>query len=313
MNFKANGKEYPISKLVRTQVKPDWQVMLNPAKSRILKPALFESLPSLTKAERLLDTIGENLINKSILEIGCGYGERCFLMAKYEGNRVHGIDVDEYTANQSPDLNDWNPKDIELVHNKLDIIHKEIADKLPKCISDKVTFETVGIDKYVTPNQHDLIISFDVLEHIIDLPMAFNQMANALKKGGIAYHEYNPFFSITGGHSLCTLDFLYGHCILSSKDFERYVREIRPEEEKIDLNFYHKCLNRATMEDMKRLSKQYGFEVLQLTGHVSFEEDSGEWKKDLETKVLPTVKEHYPTVTIDDLMCNSVNLILRKI
>ena len=314
MIFKSSdGKEFTISETVRNQIKPNWMEMLKPSKERKLEPQLHGHKKHIDRIIQDLGEYGITLVGKDILEAGCGYGEKCFEMAQYEGTKVHGIDVDEYTVEQSPDLNSWNPEDVALVHNKLDEVHNELANKFPKCVSDKVTFETIGIEGYATPNLHDLIVSWDVLEHIIDLPLAFHQMSNALKKGGVAYHEYNPFFSINGGHSLCTLDFLYGHCILSSKDFERYVREIRPEEEKVDLNFYYKCLNRATRADIKELSEKNGFEILKFKGNTPMGEEFELWKKDVNERVLPIVKEYYPNIILDDFISDSVLLILRKI
>lgn len=310
MTFKANGKEYPIDEKLRNQIKAGWQEMLKPARERDIKPDVDGHRGFVVKAESELKPY-TNLLAKDILEVGCAYGERSYLMARYQDTKVHGIDIDEYIAEQSPDLNAWNPKDVEFVHNKLETVRKELTDSFPKCVSDKVTFETSSMENYATSNPHDLIVSWDVLEHIIDLPVAFNQMANALKTGGIAYHEYNPFFAINGGHSLCTLDFLFGHCVLGAKDFERYIRDFRPQEEKIDLNFYHKCLNRATRLDIKNLAEKH-FEILEFDGKSSFGNQSEDWKEDLEKKVLPIVQQNYPTATISDLMCDSVHIILRK-
>ena len=61
-------------------------------------------------------------------------------------------------------------------------------------------------------------------------------MYRILKPGGFAFHQYNPFFSYNGGHSLCTLDFC--HVRLSAKDFERYLKQFRKEEYEMAMNFY---------------------------------------------------------------------------
>jgi len=313
MIFEANGTGYPLIDGLRDKLKPDWREMLEPKKNKKLESCLFPCIPFVLRTEEELAKHKISLVNKDILEVGCAYGERSYIMAKYEGTKVHGIDVDEYTVDQSPDMNAWNAKDIELVHNKLDIVRKELASGFPESVTKKVTFETIGMEGYATPNPHDMIISWDVLEHIIDLPTAFNQMANAVKKGGIVYHKYNPFFAINGGHSLCTLDFFYGHCVLSSEDFERYIREVRPEEEKVALCFYHKCLNRATRSDIKELAIKNGFEILEYTGIERLGKVADELVEDLSGEVLDMVKKHYPTVTVEDLMCDSVHLILRKL
>src|SRR4029079_8298513 len=56
----------------------------------------------------------------------------------------------------------------------------------------------------------DAIVSFEVLEHLRDPEAAFTTMHRLLKPGGVAYHDYNPFFPLIGCHSLYTVDFLRG-------------------------------------------------------------------------------------------------------
>ena len=313
MNFKdSNGKEYELDPHIRNVLKPDWQEMLKPAKKRTFVTTPYQQFRWLLNAEASLFEHKEHLVGKDILEVGCGYGNHSFLMAKYEGAKVHGIDVNDYTINQSPDMNDWNPKDFEYAQETIDKIRKEAGDKFPKSVTDKVTFETCKIEDYATPNPHDVIFSFDVLEHVLDMPLAFNKMANALKKGGIAYHEWNPFLSLTGGHSPCTLDFHYGHCRLSAKDFERYIRELRPEEEKVALNFYYKCLNRTTITEIKECAGNSGFEILEIDGTHPYKSAEKDVCGSLVQNILPDVTKLYPKAILEDVLWNSVHIILRK-
>jgi len=311
-DFVTKDKTYILQEGLRDRVKPNWQEMLNPAKQRVIKINLDEFSPSVFMAERNLYKFNESLVDRKILEVGCNEGARSFLMAKYQDTYVHGIDVDEYTVDQSPDLNVWNPNDIKFVHDKFDERRLEVSKQFPMNVVNKVTFETTNIETYKVYELYDVVASWDTIEHIIDLPTAFKNMADCLIKDGISYHEYNPFFAFNGGHSLCTLDFLYGHCILSKDDFERYVKEIRPEEEKIDINFYNKCLNRASIADVRKYAEDAGFEVLQLSGTPSFGRSTIDWKDNIGQNVLPQVIKNYPTVIIDDLLCDNVILILRK-
>lgn len=313
MIFRTNKKDYILIKGLRDKIKPGWQEMLKPARERKIDTDLYAFLPHIARVEIDLARFDETLVGKEILEAGCSYGERCFLMAKYQDTRVHGIDVDEYIADQSPDLNFYNPEDIKFVHDKIEERREELFNKLPDLVSDKVTFQTCGMGQYIAVKPHDLIVSWDTLEHILDLPEAFNCMASALKKGGIAYHEYNPFFAFNGGHSLCTLDFLYGHCSLSTEDFERYVQEIRPEEEKIDLNFYHRCLNRVTRGEIRELALKAGFEILEFQGKSSYGKETEKWIKETGNEILEETQKIYSKVLMEDLLCDSVHLILRKI
>lgn len=313
MSFKINSRDYEFIEGLRDVIKPDWREMLSPAKPRVIAINPLNYLPMVTKSERELENAGETLVGKNILEIGCGFGDRCYLMAKYEGTKVHGIDVDEYTVYQSPDINVWSPEDMEFIHNKIASVREQVSKKFPENIARKVTFSTESIEQYTTSDPHDVIISFDVLEHILDLDSAFRQMAGSLKTGGILSHEYNPFFSLNGGHSLCTLDFYYGHCILSKEDFQRYIEEIRPQEEKIAVNFYNKCLNRATRKDIRELVGKYGLEIISEKNSSPFTSPEIVVRKELERDILPNVVKIYPKVEVEDLLYNSVHLIMRKI
>ena len=44
---------------------------------------------------------------------------------------------------------------------------------------------------------------------------------------GIVFNKYNPFFCQGGGHSLCSLDFPWGHVRLTPIEFDRYMEEYR--------------------------------------------------------------------------------------
>jgi hypothetical protein len=132
-------------------------------------------------------------------------------------------------------------------------------------------------------------------------------MSEFLQDDGFIYHEYNPFFSINGGHSLCTLDFPFGHCRLSREDFRRYVKEVRPEEDKIDINFYEKCLNRASWQDIRELADKYSLEILSMEGDNSFRLNP----KKVEP-LLIDIQKHYPKVTMDDILHDAVKILMRR-
>jgi ubiquinone/menaquinone biosynthesis C-methylase UbiE len=74
----------------------------------------------------------------------------------------------------------------------------------------------------------DLVVSQTVLEHVHDIGAAFREIARVLVPGGLAYHEVEPWFAPRGGHSLCTLDFPWGHVRTTEAEFARYVETFRP-------------------------------------------------------------------------------------
>ena len=111
------------------------------------------------------------------------------------------------------------------------------------------------------PGTFDAIVSFEVLEHVQDPRAAFTAMARLLRPGGIVYHDYNPFFAANGGHSLCTLDFPWGHA-LDAADFKRYVADLRPDEFDQALRFYSESLNRMTRAELRDSIADAGLDLL---------------------------------------------------
>jgi hypothetical protein len=132
-------------------------------------------------------------------------------------------------------------------------------------------------------------------------------MARLLKPGGTAYHVYNPFFSVIGGHSLCTLDFPWGHARLDAADLERYVTTLRPGEADQALRFYREALNRMTMSDLKVALASSGLEVLAIVPWTD---------RPTVARLSPTtiseVRRAYPEVAIDDLLATFVTVVARR-
>jgi len=312
-DFVVDGKVYILDPTLRNQIRPDWQVMLQPAKDRLGKGIdITRSAYAVLIAEGHLNDLGKTLVGRNVLEVGCNEGARSYIMAKYQDTYVHGIDVDEYTVDQSPDMNLWNPNDVKFVHDKFNDMRDKLASKFPEYIVRKVSFQTADISTVMGTPVYDIVISWDTIEHILDLPTAFKNMNKSMVTGGIMYHEYNPFFALNGGHSLCTLDFMYGHCRLQDKDFEQYIKEYRPEEEKIALNFYRKCLNRATIADVKKYAEDAGFETLFWKGIPAFDDHQAMWQNKIRNEFMPEVAKLYPTVTMEDLYFSTIQMVMRK-
>ena len=153
----------------------------------------------------------------------------------------------------------------------------------------------------------DVILSWEVLEHLKHPARAFEQMFRVLRSGGIAFDEYNSFFSQDGGHSLCTLDFPWGHARLSPQDFKRYLREIRPSEEEVARRFYRHNLNRMTTADLRRFATGAGFTLLSIlpwTKSRHFDE--------LPSETLSDTTSSYPSCQLTDLISPTVWVLMRK-
>ncbi len=192
--------------------------------------------------------------------------------------------------------------------NLLGELRRGVSGYFSQEFASRVSFDDISIEKLSSRDEFDAIVSWQTLEHIENPERAFKRMFRALKNGGFCFHEYNPFFSHTGGHSLCTLDCLYGHCRLSATDFKNYIKQFRPEEEKMAIEFYEHSLNRMSLADLNSYLQLAGFKTVSILPWIS-----RDGLKRFDEKVLRQVQANYPTVCDIDLLATSVCVLIQKV
>jgi SAM-dependent methyltransferase len=307
----GHGVSHPLDPTLRDKLKSGWRTMVDPV-AVVMPPTDQDLRGRATRAEkvvaeaaRLVEAIAGVPLDGAILEIGCYDGSAAFQLARDEGRRVVASDLARYYVVQRP----AEPTDADVEAQQLALAElRERARVVAGVAVDRVTFVEDDITSSVLePGSLDSIVSFEVLEHVQRPAAAFAAMARLLKPGGIAYHDYNPFFSVNGGHSLCTLDFPWGHARLDPGDFERYVREIRPTEAPQALRFYRESLNRLTLVELRATIAAAGLELLAVIPW--FERTL---VPRLTPDVVAEVRRSYPTVGTDDLLATFVAVVVRR-
>jgi 2-polyprenyl-3-methyl-5-hydroxy-6-metoxy-1,4-benzoquinol methylase len=309
----SSAKKHDLYAGLRDRIKPGWQSMFDPESTNRI-PSIAEMKINLVEAERnirgfkrALFSFNFDLKDKSVLEVGCHNGMKTFLLCREGCSNVTGSDVSFYYEKQ---LDADGKQEVDNYLDKLrGSVKKLFKEKDIQAIEQKAAFIEDDISKSnIKENSFDVIASWETLEHIIDVDSALNNMSRILKKNGIAFHEYNPFFSLNGGHSLCTLDFPWGHCRLNEKDFQRYLNEFRPNEIQLAESFYKNSLNRLTMKDLENSAQKAGLKVLTLIpfvkkAHLSI----------FNNLFFEEAKEHFTNLTPMDLISPVVWVILKKI
>ena len=306
-----HGRAHRLDPGLRDRLKPGWQVMLDPVEvvrplsDAVLTDRARKATNLIREADALLATVaGARLVGR-ILEIGCYDGAIAFQLAGRDGTDVVASDLARYYVVQRP----GDPSDPDVAAQEAVLAElRERARHVAGVDAGRVRFVEDDVTaSRLDPGSFDAIVSFEVLEHVQEPADAFAAMARLLRPGGVGYHDYNPFFSAKGGHSLCTLDFPWGHVRLDAADFERYLRELRPVEVDQALRFYRESLNRMTIADLRATVASAGLDLMAVIPWT----DRG-LVLELGTDVLDEVRETYPAATTEDLLATLVGVIIRR-
>jgi SAM-dependent methyltransferase len=306
-----HGVSHPLDLGLRDRLKPEWRSMLDPVAAaapptdEVLRRRARKAVTSAREAAQMVGAAAGAPLMGKILEVGCFDGAVAFQLAKRGDTEVVASDMARYYVVQRP----GEPEDAEIARQQDALAAiRERARAAAGTPPGAVRFvEDDILSSTLEPEGFDAILSFEVLEHLRRPAAAFAAMRGLLRPGGVGYHDYNPFFSLIGGHSLCTLDFPWGHVRLDHGDVERYLEERRPDAVAQTLRFFDESLNRMTLADLRGAIEAAGLETLAV---VRWSDRSLVAR--LTPDVLPEVRRTYPTATIEDLLATFVSVCVRR-
>jgi len=251
-------------------------------------------------AVRLLALAGTGVRGADVLVVGASDGAEAVLLSAAGARTVLGTDHGESFVDTEDDVRE--PARIAMAR-----VAAEHADALglgrapvPATITYRVDDITASD---LRPASVDVILSWQTLEHVPDIPAAMREMARLLRPGGTMVHEWNPFFSIDGGHSAGTLDMPWGHVRLDADDLERFLRTRRPDEADAALAFLHGAMNRATQADVRAATEAAGLRVDAFLPRTRTED-----LLRLTPAILQQCRRTFPAVTVADLIGRIVRL-----
>jgi len=305
------GNQFALLKGFRDRIKPDWRTMFSSGsdtESLGADPSERDlAVKMIAAVDRYLRLHGCEIKGKDILEIGCHGGAQSFAIASFGANHVDAIDIPQYGVIQDARKDPSSQAHISEQSSLLKRLRTANATLYQRDLVERVAFYDLDVKDLEKIDTYDLILSFETLEHITDPARALEKMFIALKPGGVCFHEYNPFFSILGGHSLCTLDFPYAHVRLSTSDFSRYVREHRPTELAVAEGFFTCSLNRMTLADLRHAATNAGFDIVEIIP----------WNNKsllnlIDERLMAQCRNLYPNLILEDLLADFVWVLLRK-
>ena len=310
----SRGCSLPLIEGLRDRLKPEWRRMFQPPSEASGAPdnaAAAARLDSRRErvacADRILGVFGFTCRGKSVVEVGASDGAAAYALAEAGAAEVIGTDIAAYYIHQTPG-GVVSEGAVRRKNDELEARRGAYAATLDAEVSARVSFVEDDVCTSDLPGASaDAILSWEVLEHLTRPLEAFRRMFHVLKPGGVAFHEYNPFLALDGGHSLCVLDIPWGHARLSPEDFRRYIREFRPDEEQVALSFYENNLNRMTLSDLRGHIETAGFRPtavipLSVREHLDI----------LTPEIARQCRAVYPTAAIADLISPAVTVVMQK-
>lgn len=180
---------------------------------------------------------------KTVLDIGCGYGDLCIWLAKTGADRAVGIDID--------------PIRIACAQKNAQV----------ESVEPQVRFACTDFVGQYEPETHfDYVFSLDAFEHVVDIGGCLQKAYACLKSGGSLVTLFGPlWYSPYGAHMVEFTGVPWVHLMFPETVVLRvrteYYRPDQPAERYEDVVGH---LSRMTVERFRACALQAGFKLRQL-------------------------------------------------
>ena len=201
----------------------------------------------------------DEVAGKDVLDFGCGGGTLSMLIARHGVKSITGVDL--------------NPQMIAQAQDEMRHLNGATPPQVPRFV--------LGADpkKIEFPdNSFDVILCFDVLEHILDYREIIPEWQRILRPGGKVFIWWVPWFHPYGHHAESLLPLPWAHVFFSDKTLiEACARvydmpEFKPRWWDLDENGRKKpnkwrsmaqleALNKLTIREFEQLCAQTGLQI----------------------------------------------------
>ncbi len=235
------------------------------------------------------------LSGKEVLDFGCGGGELSFFTAKSKAKSITGFEVsrDQYQIaldNSRGFVSAPAPT----------FVHSDDLEKIP-----------------FPDDSFDLILCFDVLEHILAYRPIIGEWRRILRNGGRVFIWWVPYFHPYGHHVESLVPLPWVHAIFSDRiitkacakiydmpEFEPRVWDLDDNGRKKPNKWHHlktlPTLNKLTIKEFERTAKRAGFNIARRELHPISSSRAAETISTFLTR-LPIAREYFTACTVYEL------------
>jgi len=194
------------------------------------------------------------LDRSAVLDVGCGDGINCLVMADIAKTRVVGADLRlllfEATA----------------AGTQARRLAGLVLAQLGGTQHASVRFTRADATTLPFPgDRFDVLLSRSALEHIVPVERALAEMARVVRPGGVIHHAVDPYYWLRGCHKRGLVDIPWAHARLSLEDFDRFVTEREGAAVAAQRRGRLQTLNRLTLAEWRAAIAAGPFDILEWT------------------------------------------------
>jgi SAM-dependent methyltransferase len=202
---------------------------------------------------------GGRIEGARVLDVGCGDGINCLLIALWPVRSVVGIDM------ELPLLEAVERRDrvrrltsevcvASRVGGNVDAVLERLPLQFFKMDASAMAFQD---------GSYDLLVSRSAIEHIGAVEEAFDEMARVVRPGGLMYLSTDPYFFPRGCHKSGVVDIPWAHARLTLDEYRRFVTEREGHDQARRRSRRLETLNPYTLREWREKIDRGPFEVLQ--------------------------------------------------
>jgi len=228
-----------------------------------------------------------------VLDVGCGDGANCVLLAAEPVRLAVGLDLRLrlFAADGEG----------ELARRLVERIAGDGERSGPACF---VHMDATRLG--FQPESFDVVVSRSAAEHVQPIERALGEIERVVRPGGLVYLGIDPFFWLRGCHKRGVVDIPFAHARLSLPEYRRFVAESEGEAVAAKRGQRLLTLNRFTVCEWRHKIESVPWEVLEWRetpselGATVLSENPG-----VRETLLPGVEEH-------DLLTERIEVWLRR-